>query len=103
MSLLFQLDFHGKISNHELSLCSVISVSPKLSLHTALNTQFTPVFFFVCFFLLLDLCDVIESRAEMFWFRSASLKVLCASQMVLWGVLLAADRLTVEAGESEKP
>lgn len=58
-----------------------------------------------CFFfsLLLDLCDVIESRAEMFWFRSASLKVLCASQMVLWGVLLAADRLTVEAGESEKP
>lgn len=55
------------------------------------------------FSLLLDLCDVIESRAEMFWFRSASLEVLCASQMVLWGVLLAADRLTVEAGESEKP
>lgn len=98
MSLLFQWDFHGKISNHELSLCSVISVSPKLSMHTALNTQFTPFFS-----LLLDLCDVIESRAEMFWFRSASLEVLCASQMVLLGVLLAADRLTVEAGESEKP
>lgn len=44
MSLLFQWDFHGKISNHELSLCSVISVSPKLSMHTALNTQFTPFF-----------------------------------------------------------
>lgn len=98
MSLLFQWDFHGKISIHELSLCSVISVSPKLSMHTALNTQFTPFFP-----LLLDLCDVIESRAEMFWFRSASLEVLYASQMVLWGVLLAADRLTVEAGESEKP
>lgn len=97
MSLLFQWDFHGKISNHELSLCSVISVSPKLSMHTALNTQFTPVFFFFPYFW------ISVSRAEMFWFRSASLKVLCASQMVLWGVLLAADRLTVEAGESEKP